>query len=321
MLKNYAILPEVSKLGHVSLVTENLEKSLWFFKDIVGLEETKVENGTHYLRAWGDFEHHTLAITGGNTSYVDHIAWKTKRPEDVEEFANMLTEDGVDVQWVENLEAGQGKAIRFKLPTGHNFELYFEMEKPEVAQSHKSVLKNQSHKSWAKGISPRRIDHVNLATTMDNKEITDYLNEKLGFKTREYVVTPDDKPKASWLSVTNLVHDLAVMTFDNIDTSHELHHMAYWLETPQDLLRAADILCEHELEFIGPGKHGVSQAMFIYVRDPGSGIRVELFAGGYLIFEPDWEPVKWTNEEFRKNGSTYWGVKERGDGRNLTIRA
>ena len=80
-------------------------------------------------------------------------------------------------------------------------------------------------------------------------------------------------------------------------STHEFHHLSYWSDNAQDILRAADILTEHGIEFIGPGKHGISQAMYIYVMDPGSGVRLELFTNGYLIFEPDWEPIRWTLDE------------------------
>jgi biphenyl-2,3-diol 1,2-dioxygenase len=108
------------------------------------------------------------------------------------------------------------------------------------------------------------------------------------------------------MSVTPLVHDIAVMGSQTAPTSNRLHHIAYWLDSSQDLLRAADILSENGLKFIGPGKHGISQALYLYVEDPGSGHRLELFNGGYLIFEPDWEPVEW-NEEEMLTGFTYWG--------------
>src|SRR3954467_8550876 len=88
-------LPELSKLGHVALVSADLDKSLWFFKELIGLEETDVVNGTHYLRARHDFEHHTLSITAGEKSHVDHIAWRTKRPEYVVGFAQLLKEAGI----------------------------------------------------------------------------------------------------------------------------------------------------------------------------------------------------------------------------------
>ncbi len=81
---------EISKLGHFGLVSTDLEKSLWFFKEVIGLEETEVVDGVHYLRAWGDFEHHTLSIRAGEEAHLDHIAWRTKRREDVDLFAQRI---------------------------------------------------------------------------------------------------------------------------------------------------------------------------------------------------------------------------------------
>ena len=313
-MEKFLYAPEIAKLGHVALVSADLEKSLWFFRDTIGLEETEVVDGVHYLRAWGDFEHHTLSITAGETSYIDHIGWRTKRREDVATFAKLLEDAGTEVRWIQaGEEVAQGEAIRFELPSGHRFELYYDMEKTPADESRKSVLKNQTYKSWAKGVSPRRIDHVNLQTSEDNSEIVKYLQEALGFKLREYFVNPDDVQVASWLSVTNLVHDVAIMSTPRSKEPNEMHHIAYWLDNAQDLLRAADILCEAEVQFVGPGKHGISQAMYIYVKDPGSGLRLEIFTNSYLIFEPDWEPVKWTYEEYLKNGSAYWGDRRRDD--------
>ncbi|WP_226036065.1 VOC family protein [Aquibacillus saliphilus] len=299
--------PEIAKLGHVALISADIEKSLWFFKEIVGLEETTEVDGVHYLRAWGDFEHHTMSITAGSESRIDHIAWKAKRREDVDNFAILLKDAGVEVELVKDgTETGQGDAIRFQLPSEHNFEIYFDMEKPVPDLHRRAVLKNQTYKAWAKGISPRRIDHVNIATNIDSKIVTDFLAEKLGFKMREYLVDPSDKQISGWMSVTQLVHDIAVMSIPDAETSHQLHHFSYWLDNSQDVLRAADILSEQGLEFVGPGKHGISQAMYVYVQDPGSGVRLELFSNGYLIFEPDWEPVKWKFDEMAV-GFTYWG--------------
>ena len=314
--------PEISKLGHFGLVSTDLEKSLWFFKEVIGLEETEEADGVHYLRAWGDFEHHTLTLRAGEESRLDHIAWRTKRPEDVDAFAENLQKEGIEINWVEEgTERGQGKAFRFQLPSKHTFEIYFDMEKTLAAPETRSVLKNQTHKSWNRGVSPRRIDHVNLLSSIPANEFSDFMIQHLGFNLREYVEAPDGSYLGAWLSVTPLVHDIFLMIRRPPRSTHEVHHISYWLDNAQDLLRAADILKENGIEFKGPGKHGISQAMYIYAIDPGSGVRLEIFTNGYLIFEPDWEPIRWTLDEMSL-GFTYWGDQmDNNPENNPTIKA
>lgn len=41
--------PVIAKLGHVSSVTPDLEKSLWFFRDAIGLEVTERSASTRVL--------------------------------------------------------------------------------------------------------------------------------------------------------------------------------------------------------------------------------------------------------------------------------
>ena len=155
----------------------------------------------------------------------------------------LLEESGTEVTWVEaGVEAGQGRAIRFKFPSEHSFEIYYDVEKTLAAPERSSVLKNQTYKSWAKGVSPRRIDHVNLLTSMLANEVSDFLEEKLGFKMRECVKAPDNSLVGAWLSVTPFVHDIAISHDPHSPTPNQIHHISYWLDNSQDLLRAADIL-------------------------------------------------------------------------------
>lgn len=313
--------PEIAKLGHVALVTGDLQKSLVFFKDIIGLEETEVVDGVHYLRAYSDFQHHTLSLEAGESGYVKHIGWRTKTADCLAGFEALLQEHNVKYDsFPKGTTVGIGDSIRFKLPSGHTFELYYDVEKPKATNGNASVLKNQVYRSWNKGISPRRFDHVNIHTSTDADVSYEFLTDVLGFNIREFM-RGDDGILAAWMSVTALVHDVALLKKDTLPTPARLHHISYWLDDAQDVIRAADILRENGLDFIGPGKHGASQAIYLYVMDPGSGCRVELFTGGYLIFEPDWTPVEWTLEE-RSACNTYWGdsVQDK-ELNNITIEA
>jgi biphenyl-2,3-diol 1,2-dioxygenase len=301
---------EVAKLGHVALVTPDIEKSYWFWHDVIGLEEVERRGDHIYLRAWGEFEHHSLILISGEQAKVDHIGWKARYPEDVNIYAQYLRTQGVEVQEVEaDEEAGQGKAIRFKVPTSHfPFEIYYDMERPVAPEEKRSRLKNQVYKSWSRGISPRRIDHVNVTTSPDPGPTLDWLSEHMGFKMREYIKLNSGLIHAGWVSVTPLVHDIVVMR-EMIHPGPRFHHVAYYMDNWQDVLRALTILRDHNITpDLGPGQHGITQAFYSYVRDPGSGHRLELFSGGYLIFDPDWEPIEWKEEEL-VDGLFWWGDK------------
>ena len=56
----------------------------------------------------------------------------------------------------------------------------------------------------------------------------------------------------------------------------------------------------------GPHKHNIGQTFFLYCFEPG-GNRFEIGAGGYLIFDPDWKPIVWTQAERAKGQA--WGLK------------
>lgn len=286
-------------------MTPSLDKSLRFFRDVIGLDEVERRDGVVYLRAWGEFEHHSLSLREGPAN-VDHIAWRARSAEDVDRFAERLGLGGTELQRVEaGEEVGQGEAIRFTTPAGHPFEIYYEVDKPLAPPEIRARLKSNNASAWRRGASPRRIDHV----TMAGKDVPggyEWLRDNLGLKLREFL-RPTGRPMAGvWLSVTSQVHDMALIR-DLEKRNGRLHHFAYTFDTPTDVMRGADILREHDVSIdLGPGMHGLTRGFYCYVKDPGSGHRLELFCGGYHIFDPDWEPLEWTEKEYVEAFS-WWG--------------
>ena len=63
------------------------------------------------------------------------------------------------------------------------------------------------------------------------------------------------------------VHDLA---FTN-GRGPRLHHLAYWAPSPINIIHLCDVMASTgylaNMER-GPGRHGISNAFFLYVRDP-----------------------------------------------------
>ena len=299
--------PSLCKLSHVELVTPDLPKSLWFFRDLIGMEEVASDGVRTYLRCWGELDHHSVTLREGPTG-VDHIAFRASRPEDVAGFADLLGKEGVDVSAAFGDEAGHGEAIRFIAPhLGCRIEIVHDIEKPLAPPEIRSGLPSNSSRPYRVGCSPRRIDHVNTQTAPGSVGPADeWFRSALGFKSREWILPTDGILAATWMAVTALTHDLAIGTSRD-GLSGRFHHVAFWMDNSSDVLRAADILAEEPSVKIdhGPSRHGVSQAFFFYFRDPGSGHCVEFFSGGYLTFDPDWEVVVW-DETRRVKGVDWW---------------
>ncbi|SFJ43926.1 catechol 2,3-dioxygenase [Thermoflavimicrobium dichotomicum] len=295
---------DVAQLAHVEIYTPKPDETLWFFKDLLGMIETGREGQSVYLKAYEDTYHHTLKVTERKEPGLGHVAWRTSSPQALERRVKALEESGLGQGWSEG-ETGQGAAYRFKTPDGHPMEILWEVERYQVPDDQKTALLNRNQKRPLQGVPVRRLDHVNLMCdeVTRNKE---FMAENLGFKLREHIILNDGTEAGAWMSVSPLVHEVAFMR-DQLQGGGRLHHIAYWYGYPQHLMDIADIFAENGIEIeAGPGKHGISQAYFMYVFEPG-GNRVELFGdAGYLIFDPDWEPVTWREDNLAQ-GIIWYG--------------
>jgi catechol 2,3-dioxygenase len=301
--------PQIAQAGYINLGTTDLEKSLSFFRDLLGMELVERDGDTAYLRCYMELGHHSLVLVQQEESLLNALGLRVRRPQDVELFKEELERQQLEVlELPADSEPGRGAAIRFLIPGGqHPVELYYDMEKPEAPEDIRSLLPSNS--SRRRGLGPRRLDHINIQADLDNVNQTEaWLRDTLGFKRREFAMMPEDPSTlmACWMSVTSQVHDVGVLA-NRSGLNSRLHHVAFNLENYSDSLTAADILADANIEIgVGPAKHGIAQSMYLYVFDPGSGHRIELYAGGYQIFEPDWAPIEWTKDTFPL-GMTWYG--------------
>lgn len=301
--------PRIAHAGSINLGTPDLQRSLWFFRDLLGMEVVVETEGVAYLRGYQELVHHSLVLTQQADARVNAYSFRVQRPEDVELFHAKLVADEVEVLEVPSgTEAGRGTAIRFLVPwSEHPFEFYYDIDKPLAPEALRSRLPTSS--SRRRGLGARRLDHFNVQTspgTMNQAE--QWMQDFMGLKRREFIMMPDHPTTlmASWMSVTNQMHDVAIGV-NRDEKNAQLHHVAFNLENYHDVLTAADQIRDLDISYgVGPGKHGVGQAMYLYIHDPGSDHRVELYSGGYHVFDPDWEPVEWAVPDI-PHGMTWYG--------------
>lgn len=298
-------LYDVAQLGHAELYTPNLDASLEFFINVYGMDLVTTQGDSAYLRAWGDHDLTTLKLTASHTSGLAHVAWRTSSPQALERRVQALNAYGIEGHWHDG-DVGHGKAYRFTGVGGHPMELYFESEKYQPTADKKPYLPNQPQKFSGRGVAAQRIDHINLLAP-DVVAMRTFAAETMGFKLREHLIPGGQGTEVgAWMSLMNKAHDLAITKEPAAGVSGRLHHLAYAVENREDVLRAADIFMENDVNIeFGPAKHSRTQGFFLYVIEPG-GNRIEVFSGGIHIFSPDWQPVTWGTEV--KGRSTAWGL-------------
>jgi len=296
---------DLAHFAHLELLTSKLEESRNFFVDVMGMYETERKGDSIYLRAWDDYEHHSLQLTQSEKPGLGHFAFRASSLQGLQRRVEAVEKSGLGKGWKED-NVGHGSAYCFTTPDGHNMEIYYETEWYQPTAELKPALKNQASRFSDRGVGIRRLDHINLLAA-DVKATRIFFQEVLGMRLTEQIIFDDGSEKASWVTVTNKSYDIAIVE-DFYGAKGRLHHFTYAVDNREAILRAADICLEHGV-FIetGPHKHTINQTFFLYVYEPGTN-RFEIAnAGARLILAPDWKPIVWSEEE-RKKGQA-WGLK------------
>ena len=296
---------DLAHLAHVELITPRLEESVRFFTEVMGMSISGQERDSFYLRAWDDYEFHTLKLTGGKRPALGHFAFRSKDAGALARQVKALEASGLGEGWTEG-DLGHGPAYRFRTPDGHVMEIYYETVWYKPTEETRPALKNQASRFPGRGANLRRLDHINLLAS-DVTAVRLFMERYLGMKLTEQIVFSDGSEQGAWLTCNNKTYDVAI-TKDHLGARGRLHHFTYAVDSREEVLRAADICLEHGV-FIetGPHKHAIQQTFFLYVYEPG-GCRFEIASpGARLLLAPDWKPIVW-NEEERKKGQA-WGLK------------
>lgn len=280
--------------GHAQIRVLDLDEALHFYKDVLGLVETgRDKTGRVYFKAWDERDHNSVIIRQADRAGIDFFGFRVLDGATLNQLEKDLNAYGVTTERVpagELLETGE--RVRFVIPSGHTIELY--AEKTHVGNGSGLLNPGPWNASAEHGIAPIRMDHC-LLYGPNVKAVKELFTKVLGFRVVEYVVSPDGENVAAWfMSCSHKAHDIA---FVEHPEPGKLHHVSYRLESWEKVLRAADIIGMNKVSVdVSPTRHGVTRGTTIYAWDP-SGNRFETFCGSYEPY-PDWEPIKWTFDEF-----------------------
>jgi catechol 2,3-dioxygenase len=297
-------LNELSQVAHAELLTPFPDDSLRFFVELFGMEIEAREGQSVYLRGWGDYQRYSLKLTEAPLPGLGHMALRAWSPEALERRVEAIERTGLGLGWIDG-DVGHGRAYEFTDPDGHRLEVYFEGERYEPPEHLRPRLKNVPQRYVGRAAAVKRLDHVNVLA-QDVTACRRFAQEQLGFRLYEQIVLDSGVESGAWLSLTIAAHEL-IYVADFAGARGRLHHLAFFVDTREEVLRAADLMLDADVPIeAAPSKHAVAQGMFLYVYEPG-GNRVEVTTGTHFIYDPQYEPVVWTEAE-RARGQA-WGSK------------
>ncbi|MGV9711727.1 3,4-dihydroxyphenylacetate 2,3-dioxygenase [Gordonia sp. NPDC003424] len=283
---------QITRASHVTMSVTNLERSRDFYRDVVGLVVTEETSDAIYLRGLEEASHHSLILEQSDMAQARRVGLRVRTADDIYRAEKFFKANDIEHRRVERDH--QGPTLQFRDPVGTLMEFTSEMDVVP--------RKMQSFNEFRSG-APQRLDHYQVVT-YDVQKATDFWTG-LGMRMSEYTAKDGtDELWGSWMEVKGNTHDLV---FTN-GRGPRLHHFAFAVPDATSLIHAADTAgalgAGDEIDR-GPGRHGISNALFLYLRDPDQH-RVELFNTHYQFIDLETPPIRWDVTDPRR--AQLWGM-------------
>ncbi len=287
----------ITRAAHAEILVSDLGRSRHFYVEALGMLEIERGHDCIYLGGLEERDKYSLILRKAESAGLGHMAFRVAETDDLNKIFKACEGKNLPRSWIpaNYLENGQGVALRIQDPSGLPIEFYHDIEQ------RKRQLRNYDRYH---GANIMRIDHFNVQVS-EVHAAYEWWTKTLDFQCSEYIVSKEDTNKlwGAWLHRKQNVHDIAIMS----GVGPRFHHVGFWVQNELSIIHACDILASMGMSKSierGPGRHGLSNAFFLYLRDP-DGNRIELFHGDYMITDPDFKPEKWDKTDSQMG--TFWG--------------
>lgn len=282
----------IQRCSHVHCTVKDLDASYRFYVDIMGFIVSERTDDTLYLRCLEERNHHSYVLQQSDKSEVVALGFKVAYDKDLDLLEKHFQDLNLPTKWVQR--HGEERTLAVKTPMG--FPLEFHARQTRMPETMREYIKY-------KGLAPLRFDHINCFTPHCQTTYEFFIKE-LGFRLTEYTLTEKGDMWAAWTHRKGNVHDMALTN----GKGPRLHHTGIWTATVNNIIHLLDVMAsEGYVENIerGPGRHGISNAFFLYILDP-DGHRLEPFTCDYLTIDAEWEPKGWDLRDPQRQ--TLWGA-------------
>jgi 3,4-dihydroxyphenylacetate 2,3-dioxygenase len=284
--------PDIVRAAYAELVVTDLAEARRFYVDLLGLVVSAESDTALYLRGYDELIHHSLILRAGPEPAAARLAYRVRTAADLDLAEAFFAALGARTARVPaGVTPGIGETVRAEDPLGFTVEFFHHADYAERLQQRYDLRR---------GAEPARLDHFNIVVP-DVRAAYEYYTS-LGFGLSE-TIEDENILYAAWMFRKQTVHDVAFTG----GAGPRVHHVAFFTHESHQVLRICDILgslhAEGQIER-GPGRHGVSNAFYLYLRDP-DGHRVELYTSDYYTGDPGHPVLRWSVRDPRRRD--FWG--------------
>ena len=116
----------VLRPGHIQIRVTDLAQATRHYAEVLGLDEVlRGADGRIYLKAWDEFDHHSVILREADTPGMDFVGFKVTNDSALTDLGERVQRFGLAI---EKLPAGEmaatGRRLRFTCPTGHVLEFF-----------------------------------------------------------------------------------------------------------------------------------------------------------------------------------------------------
>ena len=242
---------QVTRIGHATLETPDLDRQIDYFTDVVGLVPAERQNGRAFLATkLGDL---AVVLEKGTDAKCARISFQAAAATDFDHLRRGLEAEGVRCDMRSDPCPGIPRALTFADPKGTIVEVF--------------TTATPFPRKPAAGVGPIKLGHLAFSVA-EPKAFADFYGRVLGFRVSDWI--------EDWFVFLRCGPDHHTINFVQGKTTR-MHHIAFELKDWAQVQNACDFLGGRNIPIIwGPGRHGPGHNIFTYHRNPDDQI-VELF--------------------------------------------
>ena len=285
----------VRQIGHATFTTTDIERSVDYYTEVLGLSLIDRGCDVAYLAASGDVQ--SVVVRTGAASQCTRLALQISPDADLDGLVSHMKTFGLAPERRSDPEPGIAELITVTDPAGLPLDIF-----------RARTLSPRSRSS--NGIMPRKLGHTAFVVADVHKQ-AEWYRDVLGFRVSDWI--------GDFFVFMRCGPDHHTVNFLRGD-SLRMHHVAFELNDWGHVKDACDLLGRHDVKlFWGPGRHGPGHNIYTYHLN-ADGVLVEMFCEidtmsdeSLGVFDPrPWHrdhpqrPKVWTPGLATSN---FWGIQ------------